>query len=55
LTYQLIHLSTYQSGNNINHLQWKRGGEYFSVQCSPIPERKLLFGWFPGYVRLSFW
>jgi hypothetical protein len=26
----------------------------FSIQCSPISERALLFGRFPGFARLSF-
>jgi hypothetical protein len=31
--------------------KWK----HFSVQCSTISERTLLFGSFPVFARLSFW
>ena len=30
-------------------------GTLFSIHCSPIFERALLCGRFPGFARLSFW
>jgi len=36
---------------NTLKMKWR----YFSIQCSPISERALLFGKFPGFDCSSFW